>query len=197
MPVETAFYRERFMKMLSARSAIVLLIVLLVTSLPPSIISAELIGVARTTGPAQINGMSLPGQVNVFSGDRIGTGQDSTLTLSSGPQERVRLAAMSGAQVALEEGNLVISLEKGALGFESMGRTRGPGHTNQLRRYHRRRKTRTQEHYEKHHGAPGTKYLHKSLSLKCCLNGHYELLKRPRQERIPFDIKQLEGNEGR
>ena len=46
------------------------------------------------------------------------------LTLSSGPQERVRLAAMSGAQVALEEGNLVISLEKGALGFESMGRTR-------------------------------------------------------------------------
>ena len=31
---------------------------------------------------------------------------------------------MSGAQVALEEGNLVISLEKGALGFESMGRTR-------------------------------------------------------------------------
>lgn len=102
----------------------VLLIVFLVTSLPPSVRSAELIGVARTTGPAQINGMSLPGQVNVFSGDRIGTGQDSTLTLSSGPQERVRLAAMSGALVALEEGNLVISLEKGALGFESMGRTR-------------------------------------------------------------------------
>ena len=102
----------------------VFFIVLLCASLPPSMISAELIGVARTTGPAQINGMSLPGQVNVFSGDRIGTGQDSTLTLSSGPQERVRLAAMSGAQVALEEGNLVISLEKGALGFESMGRTR-------------------------------------------------------------------------
>ncbi len=102
----------------------VLLIVFLVTSLPPSVRSADLIGVARTTGPAQINGMSLPGQVNVFSGDRIGTGRDSTLTLSSGPQERVRLAAMSGAQVALEEENLVISLEKGALGFESMGRTR-------------------------------------------------------------------------
>ena len=102
----------------------VFFILLLCTSLPPSVRSAELIGVARTTGPAQINGMSLPGQVNVFSGDRIGTGQDSTLTLSSGPQERVRLAAMSGAQVALEEGNLVISLEKGALGFESMGRTR-------------------------------------------------------------------------
>ena len=102
----------------------VFFILLLCASLPPSMISAELIGVARTTGPAQINGMSLPGQVNVFSGDRIGTGQDSTLTLSSGPQERVRLAAMSGAQVALEEGNLVISLEKGALGFESMGRTR-------------------------------------------------------------------------
>ena len=101
----------------------VFFILLLCASLPPSMISAELIGVARTT-PAQINGMSLPGQVNVFSGDRIGTGQDSTLTLSSGPQERVRLAAMSGAQVALEEGNLVISLEKGALGFESMGRTR-------------------------------------------------------------------------
>ena len=102
----------------------VFFILLLCASLPPSVRSAELIGVARTTGPAQINGMSLPGQVNVFSGDRIGTGQDSTLTLSSGPQERVRLAAMSGAQVALEEGNLVISLEKGALGFESMGRTR-------------------------------------------------------------------------
>lgn len=102
----------------------VLLIALLLTSLPPSMMSAELIGVARTTGPAQINGLSLPGQVNVFSGDRIGTGQDSTLTLSSGSQERVRLAAMSGAQVTVEEENLVISLEKGALGFESMGRTR-------------------------------------------------------------------------
>ena len=58
----------------------VFFILLLCASLPPSMISAELIGVARTTGPAQINGMSLPGQVNVFSGDRIGTGQDSTLS---------------------------------------------------------------------------------------------------------------------
>ena len=99
----------------------VLFIVLLCASLPPSVKSADLIGVAKSSGPAQINGLSLPGQVNVFSGDRVGTGEGSTLTLSAGPRERVRLAAESRVQLRKEDERLVISLEKGALGFESMG----------------------------------------------------------------------------
>ena len=87
------------MKRFSARGAMVLFIVLLFASLPPSARSADLIGVAKSSGPAQINGLSLPGQVNVFSGDRVGTGEGSTLTLSAGPRERVRLAPESRAQL--------------------------------------------------------------------------------------------------
>ncbi len=90
---------------------------------PVSASAVELVGVARAAGPAQLNGVSFPGEVNVFSGDRVSTGRQGTLVVSSGPRERVRLAAGTDARITKQDGRVAVSLLKGIVGFESAGRT--------------------------------------------------------------------------
>ncbi len=101
----------------------VVLSVLLVY-LPASGSPPELIGVAKVTGPAEINGVPFPGESNVFSGDRVRTGQQSSLALISTPQEAIQLAPKSGARFLRDGSATVIALEQGTVQFRSAGRTR-------------------------------------------------------------------------
>ena len=97
---------------------------LLCVFLPFNLKAAEVVGVAKAAGPAQLNGVPFPGEVSVFSGDRLSTGKQTTLVVSSGPQERVHLAGGSSAQITKQDGRLTVSVLKGVVGFESAGRTR-------------------------------------------------------------------------
>ncbi len=97
---------------------------LLLVSVSGSLQAGDLLGVARATGAAWINGEPFQGQVNVFSGDRLRTGRESTLTFSTSPQERVLIAADSNARLTREEGKLSVSLERGTMGFKTAGQTR-------------------------------------------------------------------------
>lgn len=85
---------------------------------------AELIGVAKASGQVKINGLPLPGESNVYSGDRVSTGEESTLMLISGPQERIQLAPESRVRLRKQGETTVIVLEQGAVYFRSAGRTR-------------------------------------------------------------------------
>jgi hypothetical protein len=84
---------------------------------------AELIGVAKASGQVEINGLPLPGESNVYSGDRVSTGEQSTLMLISGPQERIQLAPESSVRLRKQGETTVIVLEQGAVYFRSAGRT--------------------------------------------------------------------------
>lgn len=86
--------------------------------------AAELIGVAKASGQVEINGLPLPGESNVYSGDRVSTGEESTLMLISGPQERIQLAPESSVRLRKQGETTVIVLEQGAVYFRSAGRTR-------------------------------------------------------------------------
>ncbi len=85
---------------------------------------AEMIGVAKASGQVEINGLPFPGESNVYSGDRVSTGEESTLTLISAPQERIQLAPKSGMRLSKQGETTVIALEQGAVYFRSAGRTR-------------------------------------------------------------------------
>ncbi len=85
---------------------------------------AELIGVAKASGQVEINGLPLPGESNVYSGDRVSTGEESTLMLISDPQERIQLAPESSVRLRKQGETTVIVLEQGAVYFRSAGRTR-------------------------------------------------------------------------
>ena len=85
---------------------------------------AELIGVAKATGGAEINGLPFRNEINVYSGDQISTGQEGILTLISAPQERIQLAPESGVRFGKQGETTVIALEQGAVYFRSAGRTR-------------------------------------------------------------------------
>ena len=97
---------------------------LLLVSVSGSLQAGDLLGVARATGGAAwINGEPLQGQVNVFSGDQLRTGRESTLTFSTSAQERVLIAADSNARLTREKGKLSVSLERGTMGFKTAGQT--------------------------------------------------------------------------
>ena len=85
---------------------------------------AELIGVAKATGGAEINGLPFRNEINVYSGDQISTGLEGILTLISAPQERIQLAPESGVRLSKQGETTVIALEQGAVYFRSAGRTR-------------------------------------------------------------------------
>jgi hypothetical protein len=85
---------------------------------------AELIGVGKATGGAEINGLPFRNETNVYSGDQISTGQEGILTLISAPQERIQLAPESGVRLSKQGETTVIALEQGAVYFRSAGRTR-------------------------------------------------------------------------
>lgn len=96
----------------------------LLLSLPVFGDTAELIGVARATGPAEINGMAFPSESNVYSGDRISTGQKAALMLFAAPQERIYVAPGSGARFLKDGDATVIALEQGTVAFRTAGDTR-------------------------------------------------------------------------
>lgn len=95
----------------------------LLVSLPISGGTAELIGVAKATGPAEVNGLPFPGETTLYSGDRVSTGQESHLTLFTNPQERVYIAASSSARLFKHGEATVVALEQGTVAFRASGHT--------------------------------------------------------------------------
>ena len=85
---------------------------------------ADLIGVAKATGPAEVNGLPFPGETNLYGGDRISTGPESTLTVFASSQERIHVAPRSRARFLRDGEAIVIALEEGMVAFRTEGRTR-------------------------------------------------------------------------
>ncbi len=75
---------------------------------------AELVGVAKASGRAEINGLPFPGESNVYSGDRVSTGQKSALTVFTAPQEKIYLAPGSSARLLKDNDATVVALEQGS-----------------------------------------------------------------------------------
>ena len=109
---------------LASRQALTVFLCLLLACLPVWGGTPELVGVAKARGRARINGMLLPGESNVFNGDRVGTDQRSTLTISLGPRETIRFAPGSTARLDKDGAVTVISLKSGALRLRTVGHTR-------------------------------------------------------------------------
>lgn len=106
------------------RRTLSLTLVLVLAGLPLWSEPNALVGVARTNGPAEINGVAFRAEGSVFSGDRVSTGRSAVLTLVVSPQERYQLEANSQALVRKDSSANVISLEKGIVSFRSAGGTR-------------------------------------------------------------------------
>jgi hypothetical protein len=85
---------------------------------------AELVGVAKASGRAEINGLIFPGESNVYSGDRVSTGQKSALTLFTAPQEKIYIAPGSSARLLKDNDANVVVLEQGSATFGTVGHTR-------------------------------------------------------------------------
>lgn len=68
--------------------------------------------------------MQLPGETNVFSGDRLCTRRDAVLTLVSTPQESLQLAPESCVRVTKDGATTRIALEQGTVTFTSAGAAR-------------------------------------------------------------------------
>ncbi len=85
---------------------------------------ADLIGVAKATGPAEINGLIFPGETNLYSGDRVRTGPETSLTVFVSPQERIHVAPRSRARFLRDGEATVIALEEGMVAFRTEGHTR-------------------------------------------------------------------------
>ncbi len=85
---------------------------------------ADLIGVAKATGPAEINGLIFPGETNLYSGDRVRTGPETSLTVFVSPQEKVHVAPRSRARFLRDGEATVIALEEGMVAFRTGGHTR-------------------------------------------------------------------------
>ncbi|MBI2956492.1 MAG: carboxypeptidase regulatory-like domain-containing protein [Acidobacteria bacterium] len=97
-----------------------LLSALLCCALPGQ--AAELVGLARASGPAQVNNLRLPQEANVYSGDLLTTGSEGRLTLFCGSQ-RVRLAPHSKVELRQKDSATSVVLQTGAVAFS----THGPG----------------------------------------------------------------------
>lgn len=93
----------------------------LLVGLPVWVNHGELLGVAKATGRAEINGMPLAAESNVYSGDWIGTEQESTVTLFVTRQERIHFAPKSRARLLKEGNSKVIALDQGTVAFRSVG----------------------------------------------------------------------------
>ena len=106
------------------RGTLSLTLVLVLAGLPLWSEPNALVGVARTSGPAEINGVAFRAEGSVFSGDRVSTGRSATLTLAASAEERLQLEANSRALVRKDTNANVISLEKGIVSFRSQGQTR-------------------------------------------------------------------------
>ncbi len=85
---------------------------------------ADLIGVAKATGPAEINGLIFPGETNLYSGDRVRTGPETSLTVFVSPQEKIHVAPKSRARFLRDGEATVIALEEGMVAFRTDGHTR-------------------------------------------------------------------------
>ncbi len=96
----------------------------LLVGLPVSGSGNELLGVGKATGHAEINGLPFPGESNVYSGDRISTEAEATLTLFTTRQEKIHLAPKSRARLMKDGDSTVIALDQGTVAFRSAGATR-------------------------------------------------------------------------
>ena len=97
---------------------------LFLLALPASGNSGELLGVGKATGHAEINGLPFPGESNLYSGDRISTEAEATLTLFTTRQEKIHLAPKSRARLMKDGDSTVIALDQGTVAFRSAGATR-------------------------------------------------------------------------
>ncbi len=99
-------------------------LVVLLVGLPVSGSGNELLGVGKATGHAEINGLPFPGESNVYSGDRISTEAEATLTLFTTREEKIYLAPKSRARLMKDGDSTVIALDQGTVAFRSAGATR-------------------------------------------------------------------------
>ncbi len=99
-------------------------LVVLLVGLPVSGSGNELLGVGKATGHAEINGLPFPGESNVYSGDRISTEAEATLTLFTTRQEKIHLAPKSRARLMKDGDSTVIAVDQGTVAFRSAGATR-------------------------------------------------------------------------
>jgi hypothetical protein len=85
---------------------------------------SQLVGVAQAAGEVEINGQPLAGQTSIFSGDRLHVGLKSQLTVICGPQERMRFAGGTAAQLLKDQDATVIGFDAGTMDFQTQGKTR-------------------------------------------------------------------------
>jgi hypothetical protein len=81
------------------------------------------IGIGRSNGPVEINGVGFSDGTNLYSGDRLHTGPQSQLLLLMGPREESVLAADSALRLRVEGGFVILALSEGKLRVHSAGRT--------------------------------------------------------------------------
>lgn len=96
---------------------------ILLTGLPLLSDPVSLVGVARATGPIEINGRRSPPEATLYSGDRVDTGQ-SILTVAASPEEKLQVEAQSRVSFRKDGDVQVVNLEKGTVTFRSAGLTR-------------------------------------------------------------------------
>ncbi len=103
---------------------LVLVLAVFLTGSPVIGNPAELVGVAKASGKAEVNGTALPGERNVYSGDRISTQQEATVTLECTSPDKLLLGPNSQVRVDKQGENTVVNLERGVVNFRSTGKTR-------------------------------------------------------------------------
>ncbi len=90
---------------------------------PPLSAANEWIGVARVSGRAGVNGLSLPDGTNLYSGDRVTTEGNAHLRLVSSPEEKIHLLPQSSAGLSKRGDITIVALRQGSMNFRSGGHT--------------------------------------------------------------------------
>jgi hypothetical protein len=103
--------------------ALSLSLTLLLVAAPTLASGPGFIGVGRSNGPVEINGMAFRDGTNLYSGDHLHTGSRSQLMLLMGPREKSVLAPDSTVRLHEEGDFVILALAEGKLRVHSAGRT--------------------------------------------------------------------------
>lgn len=101
--------------------ALALALALLLVALPTFGDPAGLIGVARGSGPIEINGMLFPAESNMYDGDQIRTGEQASLSLIISSEEKILLGPNSQVRIDRRGNKNILSLQRGVANFRSSG----------------------------------------------------------------------------
>jgi ferric-dicitrate binding protein FerR (iron transport regulator) len=89
-------------------------------TLPPAN-AASPVGKMTTRGAAEVNGAPAPSETSVFAGDRITTREDTAAAVQFSGGSQIFLPELSAAVVKLQDAQLAVSLERGALAVIARG----------------------------------------------------------------------------